>query len=122
MMFIPKNIHELLDERIQFCESVLNDKDKIPASSQTNEMITRFDTELKKFRRMRELLNVLTGDGSGDVDSVRQEFQLAASEMMDSLTKHCREQLDGVSDLLSIHQMLNLIEALNKISRQLYEL
>ncbi|HSH64240.1 MAG TPA: hypothetical protein VLB84_00230, partial [Bacteroidia bacterium] len=40
-MFIPKNIHELLDERIQFCESVLNNKNKIPASCQTNEMIVR---------------------------------------------------------------------------------
>ena len=119
MMFIPKNIHELLNERIQFCESVLNNKSKIPASSQTDEMIARFDTELKKFRRIRELLNVLAGEESVDIDTVHQEFQLAASEMMDKLINHCRQQLENVSDLLTIHQMLNLIEALNKINRQI---
>jgi hypothetical protein len=120
-MFIPKNIHELLDERIQFCESVLKNKSKMPASSQIDEMIERFDIEQKKFKRIREMLNMLTGE-SGDTDTTRQEFQLAASEMMDKLIKHCREQLNGVSDLLSIHQMLNLIDALNKISQQLYHL
>lgn len=121
-MFIPQNIHELLDERIQFCESVLSNKEKIPASSQTDEMIERFNIELKKFKRIRKMLNVLTRDESGNIDTVQQEFQLAASEMMNNLIKHCREQLDGVSDLLSIYQMLNLIEALNKINQQLYRL
>ena len=122
MMFIPENLHELLDERIQFSESVLNNKGKISASSQTDEMIARFDTELKKFKRIRELLSMLTGGESGDTDTARQEFQLAASELMDKLIKHCREQLDSVSDLLAIYQMLNLMEALNKISQQLYRL
>lgn len=120
-MFIPKNIHELLDERIQFCESVLNNKNKIPASCQTNEMIVRFDTELKKFKKIKELLNALIGE-SRDIDAARHEFQVAASEIMINLITHCREQLNSVCDLLSIYQMLNLMEALNKINQELYRL
>lgn len=118
-MFIPQNIHELLDERIQFCESILNNKSKIPASPQAENMIVQFDVELKNFRKVKELLTVLSGDQVENVEEVRKQFQIAASEMMDKLICHCRQQLESVSDLLSIHQMLNLLEALNKINRQL---
>ena len=121
-MFIPENIHELLDERIQFCESILNNKSKIPVSPQTEIMIGQFDVELKNFQKIKELLNVLIDGQSENIYEVHQQFQIAASEMMDKLIRHCREQLESVSDLLSIHQMLNLVEALNKINRQLYQL
>ncbi|MCC6837038.1 MAG: hypothetical protein IT234_00750 [Bacteroidia bacterium] len=121
-MYIPENIHELLDERIQFCESILNNKSKITASPQTESMIEQFGTELKNFRKVKELLTVLSCDQAENTEEVRKQFQIAASEMMDKLIRHCREQLESVSDLLSIHQMLNLVEALNKISRQLSQL
>ena len=121
-MFIPENINELLDERIQFCESILNNKNKIPASHQTENMIAQFEAELKNFRKVKALLTVLTDEQAENMEEVRKQFQIAASEMMDKLIRHCREQLENVSDLLSIHQMLNLIEALNKISRQLSQL
>jgi L-lysine 2,3-aminomutase len=121
-MFIPENIDELLDERIQFCESILSNKDKVPASAQTENMIERFDAELKNFKKVKELLTVLRSEQTENIEEVRRQFQLAASEMMSKLIAHCRQQLDSVDDLLSIHQMLNLIDALNKISQQIYHL
>lgn len=121
-MFIPENIHELLDERIQFCESILNSKSKIPASPQTENMIAQFDAELKNFRKVKELLTVLSGEQAENTEEVRKQFQIEASEMMSKLICHCRQQLENVSDLLSIYQMLTLVEALNKINRQLYQL
>lgn len=121
-MFIPENIHELLDERIKFCESILNNKSKIPASPQTENMIAQFDVELKNFRKVKELLTILRSEQAENMEEVCKQFQIAASEMMNKLIGHCREQLESVSDLLSIHQMLNLVEALNKISRQLSQL
>lgn len=121
-MFIPENINELLDERIQFCESILNNKSKIPASPQIENMIAQFHAELKNFRVVKELLTVLTDEQAENMEEVRKQFQIEASEMMDKLIRHCREQLESVSDLLSIHQMLNLVEALNKISRKLFQL
>ena len=118
-VFIPENIHELLDERIQFCESVLNNRNKIPASSQTESMIGKFDSELKIFRRIKDLLNALTDGDTDNIEEIRTQFYIEASEMMNKLISHCREQLDNVSDLLTIHLMLNLIEALNKINQQI---
>lgn len=121
-MFIPKNIHELLDERIQFCETVLNGKDKISESPEGKNMIVQFNTELKNFRKIKELLSLVTNPGTMDVTEARQQFYTEASEMMNKLIGHCRQQLENVSDLVAIHQMLNLIEALNKINQQLSQL
>lgn len=118
-MYIPANINELLDERIQFCESVLSRKDEIPNCDNKKNMIEQFEVESKKFREIKRLLLLIANPGTDDVNEVRQQFYTAASEMMNKLISSCRQQLENVSDLLTIHQMLNLIEALNKINQQI---
>lgn len=118
-MFIPKNMHELLDERIQFCESVLNRKDEIKDCDNKKNMIERFDVELKNFREIKRLLLLIANPGTADVNEIRQQFYIAASEMMNKLISSCRQQLENISDLIIIHQTLNLIEALNKINQQI---
>ena len=62
-MYIPKNINELLDERIQFCESVLSAKDKIPNSTDKESLIAKFDVELKNFKKLKELLTLIVDPG-----------------------------------------------------------
>lgn len=118
-MFIPENIHELLDERIQFCESVLSAKDKIPNSTDKESLIAKFDVELKNFKKLKELLTLIVDPGASNITQIEQEFYTSASEMMNKLINHCKQQLENVSDLLTIHRTLNLIEALNKINQQL---
>lgn len=118
-MYVPANINELLDERIQFCESVLNRKTEIPDCDDKKKMIEQFEVESKNFREIKRLLLLIANPETADVNEIRQQFYTAASEMMNKLISSCRQQLENVSDLLTIHQMLNLIEALNKINQQI---
>ncbi|MBI2271049.1 MAG: hypothetical protein HYU69_11955 [Bacteroidetes bacterium] len=118
-MYIPASINELLEERIKFCETVLSRQAEIPDCRNKKNMIDEFDSELKNFKEIKRLSDAipLCTDYSEEYKT-RNRFFKSASKMIYKMINHCRQQMEGVSDLLTIHQTLDLIEGLEKINLQ----
>jgi len=119
-MYRPTTINELLEERISFCETALNRQVEIPDCAYKKNMIDEFSIELKNFKEIKRLFDSLPlCTDYSDEYKTQQRFFKSASKMIYKLINHCRQQMEGVRDLLTIHQTLDLIEGLEKINLQI---
>jgi len=119
-MYIPTTINELLEERIKFCETILHRQAEIPHCTYKKNMMDEFSVELKNFKEIKRLLDAvpLCTDYSGEYKT-RKRFFKSASKMIYKMINHCRQQIEGVRDLITIHHTLDLIEGLEKINLQI---